>query len=87
MCNCMQDTKNQLEKRVKESEKFKNLTDIRVINPNIALIFGEDGKVTSKPYMVFRAEGEYETKSGNVKTKKEDLNVTFTYCPFCGKEI
>lgn len=87
MCNCIEDTKKQLKERIKEDKKFKDLTDIRVTNENIALIFGEDNVVRSKPYMSFIAKGDYETKSGNIRTKKESLNVTFTYCPFCGEKI
>lgn len=86
MCKCMEDTKKQLEEMVKEEKRFQKLNNLRVVNENIALVFSDNNGVRSKYYMNFVAQGSYETKSGNIRTKKENLSVTFTYCPFCGEK-
>lgn len=86
MCNCMEDTRKQLEEMAREDKRFKNLTNFRVTNEKIALVFGDDNVVRGKYYMSFIAQGKYETKSGNIRTKKENLDVMFAYCPFCGEK-
>lgn len=88
MCNCIKDTENKLNELIKENNKFENVDRLKVSYPCVGLIYDEEEKrYISKPYLEFIAKGEYTTKSGNQKTKKESLNVTFTYCPFCGEKI
>lgn len=86
MCNCIEDTRKKLEESVKEEERFKKLTNFIVVNENIALVFNDKNAFERRYYMSFVAQGNYETKSGNIRTKKENLNVTFAYCPFCGEK-
>ena len=87
MCNCIKDTENKLKELVKDDTKFKKMDSFRVVYPNVGLVCGKDNKWESKPYLEFIAEGKYETKSGNIRTKKESLNVTFSYCPLCGEKL
>lgn len=87
MCGCMENIRLDLEKRVKTDDKYNSLVNLRVVNENIALMFCDDNTVKSKPYMNFVVTGTYETRSGNKRTKRENLSVTFSYCPFCGERI
>ena len=77
MCNCITDTENKLKELVENDKKY----------PNIGLVPDENNKWKSKPYLEFIAEGKYETKNGNIRSKKESLNVTFSYCPLCGEKL
>lgn len=86
MCNCIKDTENKLKEMIKDNKKFKNLKSLEVSYPNAGLISSDDNKWRIIPHLEFIAKGEYETKSGNIKTKKESLNVTFSYCPLCGEK-
>lgn len=87
MCNCITDTENKLKELVGNDKKFKNMDSFKVRYPNIGLVPDENNKWKSKPYLEFIAEGKYETKNGNIRTKKESLNVTFSYCPLCGEKL
>lgn len=55
--------------------------------PDVALSPNKDNVWGITYYLNFRAEGKYETESGNIKTKKEWLNVKFAYCPLCGEKV
>ena len=86
-CNCIRDLENKLLEKVKESNKFKNLDDVTVKAINMAFMIKEDGKVNLEPYMEFQAKALYKTKSGNERVKREVMNVSFSYCPFCGRKL
>lgn len=75
MCNC--------EKEIKE--KILNLKPNmdKVINPNVAL--GLDGKLIY--YTQYELEKETTTKSGKKRTLKDEANVFWKYCPYCGSKL
>lgn len=87
MCNCMENTRKRLEDDFKNKEEFKDLTNFRVINENMAMIFEEDNTIKSTPYIAYIATGNYTTKTGKTRKKRIPLNVVFKYCPFCGEKI
>lgn len=87
-CNCIKDLEKSLLEQVKNSDKFKDIIDeVNVSAQNMAFIFGEHGKANLQPYMEFLAEAHYKTKGGNIRRRKETLNVTHKYCPFCGEKL
>ncbi|MGL4572020.1 MAG: hypothetical protein ACRCVJ_13255 [Clostridium sp.] len=86
-CNCIKDLENRLLEKVKVSDKFQNLDGLTIGSKNIAFMIKKDGTVSTEPYMEFEAKAPYKTKSGSERTKKEVINVTFSYCPFCGEKL
>ncbi|MCR6515321.1 hypothetical protein M4I33_10625 [Clostridium sp. LY3-2] len=86
-CNCIKDLENRLLEKVKVSDKFQNLEGVSIKSKNMAFMIKKDGTVTTEPYIEFEAKAPYKTKSGSERTKKEVINVTCNYCPFCGEKI
>lgn len=87
MCNCIKELEDNFKKVTESNEKFKNVNNISVSCDNVALVFSRNSSKTySRPYLTFTAEGEYITKSGNVRNRKTSMNAMFTYCPYCGEK-
>ena len=87
MCNCIKDTENQLKEMIKDDSRFKKLESFKVFYPSVALAPNDDNIWSTSYLLEFSAEGKYETKSGNIKTKKENLSVKMAYCPLCGQKM
>ena len=87
MCECRQRIEKLLLERA--LEQFPESEDHKASLEGYAFVFGNgiQGPITTKPYMPALITHLVESKQGNKRTKKEKLNFTFTYCPFCGEKI
>lgn len=84
-CNCIKE----LEEKIKEkamSEKEYEGRDIKVNIPITALVFTKTG-CEERVNLPCEISYDYETKSGKQRTKKNEMGILASYCPFCGKEI
>ncbi|AIY82215.1 hypothetical protein U728_3768 (plasmid) [Clostridium botulinum 202F] len=82
-CDCIESVKKGIE------EKFQKREDIEKVNKvsleNAALMFTEAG-CQSQLYSLMVIEYDYKNRKGEIKHKKEKVNMCYAYCPFCGKK-
>jgi hypothetical protein len=85
-CECIKTVADNIVKRMSERERKPDGYEIiRHSWENEALMFGSGGK---RLYTVYNIESTFKKVNGSTsKPKKEKINVTFSFCPFCGKKI
>lgn len=81
-CECIKEVKESLKKRYAAKEDIEKVTDVSL--ENTALMFGS-GPSTVELYSEVKIEFDYKNKKGELKHKKEKANMSYKYCPFCGK--
>lgn len=79
-CNCKADMESKLLARFKESEP--DAKEHTVSLQGYALILGE--KLEQKGCMTISTAADFPLRKGGYKNKKSNMNMIFTYCPFCG---
>ena len=85
-CDCIESLERDLKVKAKEIDKFKGGAAVNVEALNMALLFNgaPDSYV---PYQEFEVTQDYITKTGKERTRKERLNILFSYCPYCGRKL
>ena len=87
MCEC----KQRIEKLLLEKAlaQFPDSEDHKATLEGYAMVFshGLNGEISTKPFMPALITHIATSKQGNKRTKKQKLNFSFTYCPFCGEKI
>lgn len=85
-CDCIESLERDLKVKAKEIDKFKDGGKINVSALNMAFLFNgaPDSYV---PYQEFEVTQDYITKTGKERTRKERLNILFSYCPYCGRKL
>ena len=83
-CECIKEVKESLENRYEAKTDIKNISNVTVSLENTALMFN-NGPSTVELYSPVKIEYDYENRKGEIKHKKEKANMSYKYCPFCGK--
>lgn len=83
MCECRENTEKRLVERVR-GQIPAEATGLSVSLEGFALIFGGEDGITMKNYMPVKIEYSAPNRKGNIKLKKESLNMMGNYCMFCG---
>ncbi len=85
-CDCIESLERDLKVKAKENDKFKDGGEINVSALNMTFLFNgaPDSYV---PYQEFEVTQDYITKTGKERTRKEKLNILFSYCPYCGRKL
>lgn len=82
-CNCIQEVKNDLRKKYEEREEIEKVNDINI--ENTAFMFTDKGCQTQlySPTIILY---DYLNRKKEVKHKREEVSMAYSYCPFCGKK-
>jgi len=85
MCNCIKETEERIKAKLSENNpKYKDKTIKQVTISNAALMFLDEGKTRTELYSPTNITYEFFNKNDELKTKKEIVNMSYSYCPFCG---
>lgn len=83
MCNCIKEIKEDIKKKYEAKEEIEEVTSISI--ENTALMFNNNAPSTVELYSPMKIEYDYKNAKGQTKHKKEKANMSYKYCPFCGK--
>ena len=85
MCNCIKDFKEQIKESLKDIPRNKD-KKLEVFFKNANYVWsGESNSFLARPCTNFEVQRTYKNKSGVFTVKKEKVDVSFIYCPFCGE--
>lgn len=84
-CNCIKETEiDILERLSKVNKDFKDKKITRAEFENSCFDFMNEGR--EQLYSVIGIEYDYKNKKGEMKHKKESINLSYRYCPICGEK-
>ena len=83
-CNCINEVKEDIKHRYELKEEVERVDIVSI--ENLAIMFTESGKGQTQTYSPVKVEYNYKDKKGQIKHKKEKVNLAYKYCPFCGKK-
>lgn len=82
-CNCIEDIKARLKEKLSKEKEYEG-KDINLTIGNTCWLFDGGGK---RMYSEVEISYPYVTKTGKDRVKKSSVNITYSYCPFCGKKV
>lgn len=85
MCNCRENTEKRLVERVR-GQIPSEATGLSVSLEGYALLFGGSDGVTMKNCMPVKIQYSAPNRKGDIKLKKESINMIGNYCMFCGEK-
>lgn len=83
-CKCIDNCEEKLLKTIAENHPNWKIDKYGTGFANKVWMFDQNLYLIT---MVFNVEHEVTAKNGNVRTKKETININGVYCPFCGKKF
>jgi|LULJ01.1.fsa_nt_gb hypothetical protein len=86
-CNCKTEIEAKVVERLKE-EYPEGRDHTATMDNNYAFLFSMNDEMNSVlhvGYIAFKNTVTTTTKKGVERTAKPQLNIHFTYCPFCGE--
>lgn len=87
MCNCIKEIEDKvLTELVEKNPKYKNRKIIKANLDNVVIMFLPKGKASVQLYSPMKIEYEYLNKNQEAKIKKDTINMSCTFCPFCGQK-
>lgn len=85
MCNCINEIESRLLRELStKNEEWKDRKITRADIENVALMI--DGPCRTELHSTVKIEYDYINKKGDKKHKKQSINLSYTYCPFCGEK-
>lgn len=83
MCNCIEEAENRLKELVNKNEGWKDREITSVDLENKCILLSGGGV---RLYSPVKIEYDYFNRKGEKKHKKQNVNLSYKYCPFCGKK-
>lgn len=78
-CNCIKDIENKVKQHYQEKETIEEVTSVSL--ESVAFMLDSCQTQMYSPMVV---EYDYRNKKQVLKHKKEKVNMSYSYCPFCG---
>lgn len=83
ICNCIKEVKEEIKVIFEKKDNVEEVTELSI--ENTAFMFTKDSWQTQL-YSPVTVEFNYRNKKKELKHKKEKVNMSYKYCPFCGEE-
>lgn len=83
-CNCINEIKEDIRHRFDVKEEVERVDIVSI--ENLAMMLLENGNMQTQAYSPVKVEYNYKNKKGELKHKKGKVNLSYKYCPFCGKK-
>ena len=84
-CNCKADIEQRLTERyVAALPKSK---DVKAVMTGYGLVITDDNQLQSRPFMPVEVRHIVTSKAGAERRKTDKVNMTFSFCPFCGTSL
>lgn len=84
MCNCIKEIQEKIKNELSSKNadfRDKKITDVSI--QNVAIVF--DSRQSLQLSSPVKIEYVKTNKKGDTVHKKESINISYTYCPFCGR--
>lgn len=83
MCDCIKNIEKEVAEKIKEMDKnIERVTEVSL--ENTAFMIGEKN-CSTQLFSPTKVEYDYKNKKGEIKRKNKKVNVSYQFCPFCGK--